>query len=87
MQTKQNLELIGLADAIRDDDEQAAHTGRIIATALRLKRDSVHRDRWSTNWGSKTDAGLARTVLAQMEASRIETAKDRATFITSEAAR
>lgn len=37
-------------------------------------------DRWQTSWGTKTNAGLARTILAQIEESRIETAKDREVF-------
>jgi hypothetical protein len=38
--------------------------GAKLAELLRLKRDPDHRDRWQTSWGSKTNAGLARSVIA-----------------------
>jgi hypothetical protein len=45
-----------------DDDKRAARIGAKIALMLNLRRDTEYPDRWKTAWGSKTNAGLARTV-------------------------
>jgi hypothetical protein len=43
-------------------EAQEIAAGRSLAYGLKLRRDKEHRDRWQTNWGSKTDLGLWRTV-------------------------
>lgn len=43
-------------------DEADARLGRELAQVLAMKRDKEHPDRWQTAWGSKTDAGLSRTI-------------------------
>lgn len=43
--------------------------GNKIARVLGLKRDREHRDRWATEWGSKTDVGLLLTVRRLAEES------------------
>lgn len=45
-----------------DDDRTASEIGEKLAAFLRLRRDSEHRDRWQTSYGSKTDKGLARAL-------------------------
>ncbi len=67
MLTKEDCDLIMAANAIRDDDERADQIGAMLAEALKLRRDPTHRNRWQTTWGSKTNAGLARTIIAQIE--------------------
>lgn len=50
-------------ETLRDyaEDERI---GERIAEAMGLRRDPQHRDRWLTAAGSKTSAGVARTVRA-----------------------
>ena len=45
------------------DGATAEHIGEVLSANLRLKRDREHPDRWVTGWGTKTNKGLARTVL------------------------
>lgn len=80
----ENLTLVNAADAIRDDDEQATATGNMLIRMLSLKPDKAYKDtpRYVTAWGSKTPAGLARTIVNVIEGSRITTAKDREAFGT-----
>jgi hypothetical protein len=42
---------------------QMANYGKAIAECLKLKHDREHKDRYPTTWGTKTDCGLALTVL------------------------
>ena len=42
--------------------------GEEIAHALHLKRDKEHKDRWVTDWGSKTSLGLYLTLQRMMGA-------------------
>jgi hypothetical protein len=51
----------GRAETI--DDATAERIGEVLSTNLKLKHDREHRDRWVTGWGTKTNKGLARTVL------------------------
>ena len=46
------------------DDAQAERIGEVLAANLRLKRDPDTIDRWVTAWGTITNKGLARTMLA-----------------------
>lgn len=61
-------------DMVCDDDERADKLGAKLAEMLHLRRDSEHKDRWQTTWGSKTNAGLARSILRvlQEEAETME---------------
>lgn len=43
-------------------DEQMTQYGNALVVALYLKRDSTHRDRWLTAWGTKTGLGLYLTI-------------------------
>lgn len=43
-------------------EAQEAERGALLARVLKLKRDREHKDRWQTDWGTKTDLGLFRTV-------------------------
>lgn len=58
-----NIRLAQLRDRIGSSDIDAAKVGAKLAEVLALRRDRDNRSRWHTAWGSKTDAGLARTVL------------------------
>lgn len=49
--------------AIEHSDSAAAECGKQLADVLHLRRAAGHKDRWFTTWGTKTDAGLARTAL------------------------
>lgn len=44
-------------------DEAADAAGAEIAENLKLPRSVEHKDRWITDWGTKTARGLARTLL------------------------
>jgi hypothetical protein len=44
------------------DDTRADAVGRKIAEALSLKEDREEKGRYRTTWGTKTPAGLARTL-------------------------
>lgn len=46
--------------------EELQVIGNALARALHLKRDSEHADRWQTLWGTKTGAGLYRTIRQMM---------------------
>lgn len=68
MNSREDCQLIASAGAVRDYSRPEADAmGRVLAETLKLKRDPEHKDRWQTTWGSKTNAGLARTVLAEFE--------------------
>ncbi len=43
-------------------EQQEAERGALLAHVLKLRKDSEHKDRWQTTWGTKTDLGLFRTV-------------------------
>lgn len=43
--------------------EEMNQIGATLAERLGLKHDREHRDRWQTGWGSKTNYGLALTVI------------------------
>lgn len=43
-------------------ETQARQVGGSIAEILKLRRDSEHRDRWQTTWGTKTNIGVFRVV-------------------------
>lgn len=62
-----NERLVATAQRIRNDDETAFIIGEKIANLLYLKKDKEHSDRWPTTGGTKTNQGLARTVLRIME--------------------
>lgn len=60
------LRALNLATGSSDislDDETAERIGALLSEALLLRRDRDHKDRWMTGWGSKTNQGIARTVL------------------------
>lgn len=61
-----DTQLLAAANAIRTRDDEAERIGQALAKSLRLRRDPEHRDRWQTSWGSKTNIGLARTIIAQL---------------------
>ncbi len=44
--------------------------GNKLARILHLKRDTEHRDRWKTEWGTKTGLGLFLTVARFMDDPR-----------------
>lgn len=67
MNTKEDCNLLVAANRIRTDDQAADTIGATIAEVLHCKRDREHRDRWQTDWGTKTNIGLARTVLSHLE--------------------
>ena len=50
-----------------EDDKRANAIGETLAVLLNLKKDKEHKDRWSTAWGSKTNAGLARSIYRVFE--------------------
>jgi hypothetical protein len=47
-------------------EEQDA-IGKRIATIFKLKRDKEHKDRYQTEWGSKTAVGIFNTFLRLAE--------------------
>jgi hypothetical protein len=49
------------------DDAVASKVGKYLAFHLGLRPDPEHSDRWRTGWGTKTNAGLARTILRMLE--------------------
>ena len=55
-----------------NNDEKADKIGARLADILYLKHDIARSDRWPTDWGNKTNAGLARTVLAILEGKGID---------------
>lgn len=67
MDSREDLHLKSTAYAIRTNEASARVAGAKLAEFLKLRRDPEHRDRWQTSWGTKTDMGLASSVLAFME--------------------
>lgn len=67
MNSREDCNLMAAVNRIREDDVEADRIGAMFATALNLKRDREHRDRWQTDWGTKTNIGLARTIAAMLE--------------------
>lgn len=49
------------------DEDEMARRGALLAEVLHLERDDAHKDRWQTEWGTKTALGLFRTVERIME--------------------
>lgn len=49
------------------DDAIAKRIGDVLADALHLKHSPAYSVRWVTGWGTKTSAGLARTVYSQIK--------------------
>ena len=43
-------------------EEQDA-IGKKLATILKLKKDKEHKDRYQTEWGSKTSIGIFNTII------------------------
>lgn len=43
-------------------EEAQAARGKILAEVLKLRKDSEHKDRFQTTWGSKTEIGVFATV-------------------------
>lgn len=54
-------------EARLDDDAVASKVGKYLAHHLGLRIDPENPDRWRTGWGTKTNAGLARTILSAIE--------------------
>jgi hypothetical protein len=79
MQSKENIKLCIVADHVRggsphpeviaEDEAFTEKLGEKLASVLRLRRDPEHRDRWQTSFGSKTNQGLASTVIQLLEDS------------------
>jgi len=67
MNDKDDSFLIATANRVRNDDAEADRIGGMIASLLRLKRSPDHKDRWQTGWGTKTNQGVARSLLALFE--------------------
>ena len=67
MNSREDCNLIAAANRIREDDVEADHIGAMLAEVLHCKRDREHKDRWRTYWGTKTNIGLARTIVAVLE--------------------
>ena len=67
MNSKEDCNLKAIAYRIRNDDDYANQIGLSIAETLNCKRSKEHKDRWITNWGTKTNIGLARTILSSFE--------------------
>ncbi len=59
--------------ATLDDDARAGAIGARLAEMLNLKRDREYPDRWKTAWGTKTNAGLARTVAVAFDEAHTRT--------------
>jgi len=55
---------------IDSDDALAERIGREISSALKLRKDPEHKDRWQTEWGTKTNIGIARVVASMIEHPR-----------------
>lgn len=66
MITSEQKKLLARVNAICSDDGCAEKAGAALAEMLLLRRDRVHRDRWPTTWGTKTNTGLARSVFAML---------------------
>lgn len=50
-----------------EDNKFTEQLGSNLASILRLRRDPEYRDRWQTSHGSKSNLGLARTIVAILE--------------------
>jgi hypothetical protein len=44
------------------NEETQAARGQLLAEVLKLRKDSEHKDRFQTTWGSKTAIGVFATV-------------------------
>lgn len=44
------------------NEARLATLGATLAAQLKLRRDKEHLDRWQTEWGTKTNLGLALTI-------------------------
>lgn len=76
---KSPLEHSSSPDGCREDcpaceDERPHEAGGELAAALHLQRDREHKDRWQTAWGTKTNAGLVRTLREML--ARIDTGRE-----------
>lgn len=67
MDNKKYTNLESLANLIKTDDGTANTVGVMLAEILQCTRDKKRKDRWKTTQGSKTNIGLARTVLSILE--------------------
>ena len=67
MNSAEDCYLKTVAHQIRTDDKAADRIGAMFAAVLNCKRDKEHKDRWITDWGTKTNIGLARTILSTLE--------------------
>lgn len=57
-----------------DNDALYETIGAEIAATMQCKRDSEHRDRWQTTVGTKTNIGLALSVIAIIDSHKAESA-------------
>ena len=48
------------------DSSVADDIGKMLAENLFLSQSIEHKDRWTTEWGTKTNQGLARIVANQI---------------------
>ena len=65
MNSSEDCKLIGTAYYIRNDDVEADRIGKHIAQILGLQKD--RKGLWKTTYGTKTNIGLAKTILTILE--------------------
>lgn len=55
---------------IENDEAMLEMYGAQIAKIFLLRRDEEHRERFETRWGSKSEIGIARTILRMAESMK-----------------
>lgn len=67
MDSREDIHLKVAANRIRTDDDAADRIGASLADMLQCSRSKERPGWWDTNWGRKTNRGLARTVISMLE--------------------
>jgi hypothetical protein len=69
MLSEKDSNLIIAAERIRSDDKEADRIGAKLVQMLHLRRAPQLKGQWQTRWGTKTNAGVARCIIAVLEES------------------
>lgn len=69
MLSEEDLNLVIAAERIRSDDQEADKIGGKLVQMLHLRPVPQLKGQWQTQWGTKTNAGVARCIIAVLEES------------------
>jgi len=61
-----------ISEIYKLSEQEQTKIGEQLVKALKLKRDTEHKDRYQTTWGTKTPLGVYRTIEGIIELAKKE---------------